>query len=260
MRIFFLLLIFKLIGTVVFAQNTDSIKISCTRTFLVTDKSITVSLHIRKESFTGFAGIYETIPEGFTFDKINCGNAIHKTEKNKLRIVWDDIPSDTIIEISYRIRINKSVSDTFSLLNGSFSAEISEADPVVFQNGKVNYQKTPVQEIIVAENKTTVPKTEKPNEMHPLSNNTETYFCIQVAATGKNVTNNYLKKHFGFEGEFESHFEENIYRITVGKFKSFTEAETALNEYKTKYFKDCFLSAYQNSHKISISEAKRILE
>lgn len=262
MRLMLLFIIFILFYQPSLGITPDSSKTSCKRNYIVYDKSISVTILIHKNSFTGFARLFENIPDGFSIDKINCGKGIYKKEKRMLKIVWEDIPSDSLIEITYRLKLNTIESDTFSLLNGTFAAENHkpEQEIINIQNGTITYLKSQVSDPVLSENINQKSDNVSENELQPLSENKETYFCIQVAATGKNVTRNYLKKHFDFDGEFESHYEENIYRITVGKFKSYSEAESALKDYKSKYFKDCFISAYQNSRKISIYEAKRILE
>ncbi len=180
-----------------------------------------------------------------------------------LKFAWESIPESELIEITYELILKESLTDTLNAITGTFSAEFlpAEKDQITILPGTKEYQKTEVIQYAKTEPlKEEIKKNESiPSTAHPLSDEKGIYICIQVAAVGKNIKSDYLQKQFGYEGEFESHFEENIYRITVGKFKSQAEAEAVLKEYKEKYFKKCFLSAYKNGHKIPVYEAEKLM-
>lgn len=257
----------------------DSTHTICQRNLIIHSDKILVNIIIRKPKANGFARIYEKFPAGSEISKINCGKAVFKNEKNMLKIAWDDIPENEKIEISYEWRLNQGLSDTLNAIAGTFSAEFlpTDNDQIAILSGTKEYVRKPILEIVKVEEKKEIEKEEKKEvkkeekkvektvltepskNTQPLASADGIYICIQVAAVGSNIKSDYLKKQFGYEGEFESHFEENIYRITVGKFKSQAEAEAVLKEYKEKYFKKCFLSAYKDGHKIPVYEAEKLL-
>jgi hypothetical protein len=279
-KLLFAFLLFNLIS---FSQSeSDSIKTICKRNYLIHSDKIIVTLRIEKPRASGFARIYEKIPSEIEIGKINGGTSVFKNDKNMLKFAWDNIPENEIIEITYEIKIKKALLDTMNSITGTFSSEFLpiEKDQISILPGTKEYikkeslpiavidtkkeekeikeEKKIKKEVVIQEIKP-LKKVENSLDNQPISSDSSVYICIQVAAVGKNIKPDYLKKQYGFEGEFESHFEENFYRITVGKFKSLAEAEAVLKEYKVKYFKKCFLSAYKDGHKIPVSEAEKLL-
>jgi hypothetical protein len=277
---FFLLL--NLVGNAM--VRPDSLATNCKRNLLIQSDKILVTIQIQKPISSGFARIYEKLPAGAEVSKINCGNAVFKNEKSMLKIVWDEIPDISWIEISYELKLKNIVPDTTLAITGTFSAEFlpAENEQISILPGTKEYLKKETVQLAEVNIKIVEEKEEKKEEKkvkkvvelkeekkikkqdnsilnQPISTDTSVYICIQVAAVGKNIKPDYLKKQYGFDGEFESHFEENFYRITVGKFKSLAEAEAVLKDYKVKYFKKCFLSAYKNGHKIAVSDAEKLL-
>ena len=246
----------------------DSLTTNCKRNLLIQSDKILVTIQIQKPNASGFARIYEKLPVGAEVCKMSCGDAVFKNEKSMLKIVWDDIPDISWIEISYELKLKNIVPDTTLAITGTFSAEFlpPENEKISILPGTKKYSKKEPELVVKNENKIIEKKeiiTDKKEIINdnnqPLSTDDGLYICIQVAAVAKNITPDYLKKQFGYTGEFESHFEENIYRITVGKFLSKAEAEQVLVEFKTKYFKKCFLSAYKNGRKIPVFEAEKLL-
>lgn len=257
----FLTLFFILNFVGIALASPDSITTVCKRNLLIHSDKIMVTLHIQKPNSSGFARIYEKLPQGAEVSKIKCGNAVYKNEKSMLKIAWDEIPEVPWIEISYELKLKHSVADTALAISGTFSAEFlpAENDQIIILSGTKEYSKKETELIVKTENIIEEKKENSEVSLQPISTQEGVYICIQVAAVGKNIPSDYLKKQFGYEGSFESHFEENIYRITVGKFLSKAEAEAVLNDYKSKYFKKCFLSAYKNGHKIPLYEAEKLL-
>lgn len=248
--------------------NPDSLTTHCKRNLLIKTDKILVTIHIQKPNSSGFARIYEKLPIGSEASNINCGTAVFKNEKSMLKIAWDEIPNVPWIEISYELKLKNAIPDTALAINGTFSAEFlpAENDQISIVPGTKEYFKKEPELVVKTENLITEKKEHnfekketKLETNSALISSNGVYICIQVAAVGKDIQSDYLKKQFGFEGEFEAHFEENIYRITVGKFTSKAEAEAVLNDYKSKYFKKCFLSAYKNGHKIPVYEAEKLL-
>lgn len=261
---FFFLLIFLSCQSLGFASlSTDSNQTICKRNLFIQKDKILVTLILDKPKVSGFARIYEKLPSGSTVSKIKCGNAVYKNEKSMLKFAWESIPETERIEISYELKLKDALVDTVNAINGTFSAEFLpvEKDQIPIVSGTKEYQKTEIIQYAKTEsNKEEKKETDNvASSKHPISDDNGIYICIQVAALKKNVNSDYLKKQFGYEGEFESHYEENLYRITVGKFKSQAEAEAVLKEYKEKYFKKCFLSAYKNGHKIPVYEAEKLM-
>lgn len=256
MRIFFFLFcgFFQVTNAQVI---TDSI--TCTRDLYITPQYIFVTIRIQKPDKGGFARIYEKLPSGSTVSNVNCGTAYYKSEKTMLKIAWDEIPSGPKLEITYRVKLAEKLNDTVQAFSGTFSAEFMSLDEEQIQigSGTKTYQKPLKETPVLTETKSDIIKEESVN--HVLSIETDTYYCIQVAAAGYIVKEDYLKKQFGYDGEFEIHSGDNVYRLTIGKYKSKTEAEASLISLKSSYFKKCFLSAYQNGKKIAVSEADKIL-
>ena len=118
-----------------------------------------------------------------------------------------------------------------------------------------------------------VPKVIKPDETPekvgpentPPKEETETeevvdqnvFLTVQVAASKTKLDSNDPR----FKGEDMHEIEEGgYYKYQFGRFTSYEEAEKSRLNLRSKGFKDCFVVAYKDGEKITVSTARKILE
>ncbi len=82
------------------------------------DAKITLIIH--KAGIIGFAKVEDSLPPGFTAAAIDDGGASFSFVDNIAKFVWQSIPSDSVITISYRILAGSDVSGTHAV-SGNFS-------------------------------------------------------------------------------------------------------------------------------------------
>ncbi len=82
------------------------------------DAKITVIIH--KSGIIGFAKVEDSLPPGFTAAAIDAAGASFTFVDNIAKFVWQSIPSDSVITISYRILAGSDVSGTH-VVSGNFS-------------------------------------------------------------------------------------------------------------------------------------------
>jgi len=82
------------------------------------DAKITLIIH--KSSIIGFAKVEDSLPPGFTAAAIDAGGASFTFVDNIAKFVWQSIPSDSVITISYRILAGSDVNGIHAV-SGNFS-------------------------------------------------------------------------------------------------------------------------------------------
>jgi len=83
-----------------------------------TDTKVTLTIH--KANITGFAKIEDSIPPGFTASPGDLNGASFTFVDTRAKFVWDNIPSDSVVAISYRIAAISNVPGTHIVI-GNFS-------------------------------------------------------------------------------------------------------------------------------------------
>ncbi len=82
-------------------------------------KEYTVNITINKSDITTFAQYKQKLPEGFSAKKNDSQTAIFSIKKQVVEFRWDNLPTDSIINISYII-IADTLINNFEL-QGAFS-------------------------------------------------------------------------------------------------------------------------------------------
>lgn len=80
----------------------------------------TVTLTIHKANISGFAKIEDSIPPGFTANAVDTKGASFTFVDTRAKFVWDNLPTDSMFTISYRISAISSVPGTHIVV-GNFS-------------------------------------------------------------------------------------------------------------------------------------------
>jgi hypothetical protein len=83
-----------------------------------TDVKVTIVIH--KAAIIGFAKIEDSIPPGFSAAGVDMNGSSFTFTDNIAKFVWQSIPADSIITISYRLMAGSSVSGTHAV-SGLFS-------------------------------------------------------------------------------------------------------------------------------------------
>ncbi len=82
------------------------------------DAKVTIILH--KTNVTGFAKVEDSLPPGFTAAVMDAAGASFTFVDNIAKFVWQNIPADSVITISYHLLAGSQVSGTHAM-SGNFS-------------------------------------------------------------------------------------------------------------------------------------------
>jgi len=130
---------------------------------------------------------------------------------------------------------------------------ISKAEPAITEPLKVP-QDTVTDEEAAPE---PIESIKKPQQEQPKSVNNEIRFRIQFFSTKEKLSTS--NKIFKSLSDVKKFSENKFWKYTTGNFKTFAEAQTALKKIK-KHYSDAFIIAFNNEHKIPVSEAQKLLK
>lgn len=83
-----------------------------------TDATVTLTIH--KANISGFAKIEDSIPPGFTANPVDLKGASFTFVDTRAKFVWENIPPDSVVSISYRISAISNIPGTHIVI-GNFS-------------------------------------------------------------------------------------------------------------------------------------------
>ena len=94
---------------------------------LISGNDYTITVKINKGNLHGFARYADVLPEGASASEVDSHGGTFSFNDHQMKIVWDNMPSDSIITLSYKIRVS---GNTFGSekLDGKFSY-VENSDP-----------------------------------------------------------------------------------------------------------------------------------
>ena len=141
-------------------------------------------------------------------------------------------------------------------------AKTSEAKPVVKTEDTTEDSKKYVVKPVVEKPPAADAKAKQPEntmEVHkPATASDELYFTVQIATSGKLLG----ESHPAFKGE-KNIFSENVnglYKYMTGKYAGLNEALRRQNQLRGEGFTDAFVVAYRKGVRITLKEARMLLE
>lgn len=239
-----------------------------------------VEITIKKNNLFGYAKIIETLPVGFTATVIEAQGAKFSFVGQKVTFVWETLPAQNELKISYMVSIAPNTKG-IQITEGVFyfiendrtlkfvlpQTSVSIIDPVIEQViASTKKSASPVIETKPAaklNSQTSKPKEEKKKEKINAS--------YSVAPTG-NITFRVqfmalyeinVKEPPVFENITEpitTFLSQGFIQYTVGPFYSFEEALKKKEEMELLGYTGSFMKAFKDKRRITIKEARSILE
>lgn len=254
-----------------------------------------VNLLVNKGKAGRFAKIEEIIPEGYTAEAIESGEAIFTFEDQKVKFLWMNLPPTPRFTVSYRLIPTDGKGEVTVTINGKFSYVIGEATRVIDiiqKDVDLKNLSTEDVESLIASTVTTVPPASsgqfsssftgsdggieipiryqkiesKPAKAkrkefipNPLTPEKGIYYRVQVAAGHRPIR---IKKYFArlnltYEVRTEKH--QGWYKYSIGSFRQYKEArDFRIRIWNTTKITDAFVAAYNNGRRITVQEALMI--
>lgn len=94
-------------------QSTSSTEITATRKIVAEgNNTYLVEIEVNKIGIKGFAKIQDVLPEGFVATEVMNNEAIFTFTKNKVKLVWFDIPKAMNLKLAYQIQVPEDFAGT----------------------------------------------------------------------------------------------------------------------------------------------------
>lgn len=203
---------------------------------------------IHKGKIDGAATLTQVLPVGFYV--LDTAIAGAKTDFNMftLRLNWDELPSDSVFTVSYKVKVDRifGVLPMASILFfGKTGKEFKFRTTInVLQREEPVVQKEPAPEIIAKDTIPTIPMIE---------------YRLQVSASFKaKIPLRDLNKKVTPTEEIREDFQNNWYTYTVGSFKTYDDAKKYMMKRVEEYgLKDAFIVVFYKGKKLkSLSDLK----
>ncbi|MEZ5082133.1 MAG: outer membrane beta-barrel protein [Bacteroidales bacterium] len=211
----------------------------------------TMKCRIVKGKIDGKAELTQILPIGFNVKDTLIGNARTEFKNYTLTLYWDEIPTDSIFEISYNVELDK------------IYGKLPMTSIIYFANtGKEHRFRTDVfiKRKIVAEPIAVV--DEKPSQKDMSSPSEKVEFRIQLRASYKKKLNpENLAKQFNIDKPIKEELIDGWYKYSVGSFKTYNEAREYRKELvSVQKVQGAFIIAYYDNERLNtLSELRDIV-
>jgi hypothetical protein len=265
----------------------DSFTVNCNRTIeQVNNRKFKVTLKVDKNDLEGFAKISEIIPEGFIATEMDSKGGIFSFKKNKIKILWLEVPDDAVYVVNYFIEAKESLtSGNYEIVGQYFylyndistksaidkinfiytAQELVAEEPTIEtpvlneESNTINKEPETIQTETLLEHKETENTvmasienvTTTPNPEHGVT------YKVQVGAGHKTVSDNYFNTKFNLKDPVSTINHEGWIKYLVGSFDEYKLARDQRNLARISV-KTAFVTAYNSGIRITVQEALMI--
>lgn len=258
-----------------------------------------VTLRIDKSDLASFGKVEDYLPPNYTATALESEEGIFSFKDNVMKILWMTLPQDKSFEVKYALHSSSDDLDSalihgvFSYLNMDQSVQLNIA-PTKFRNflvaeqlassGTNHSSTTEDNEVVKNEDQELVSDTpELVNNQSPESTaiepsnvisdeklveqitnipapETAVAYKIQIAASHKEVNQEYFIERHNIKENVTIEFHETWYKYTIGSFPIYKEARDKRNQVwaENNKINDAFVTAYNSGERISVQEALMI--
>ena len=218
--------------------------------------TLTVRSTINISSFTGRAELTQILPVGFELLDTIIGGTRADYRNYTLNMFWNHLPEDSIIEINYKVQVDK----IYGLLPIVSLFYLEETGKEYKYTTNITVEKANPPQIKIAASATEDEITKNNTATEGTSQNVQ--FKIQIRAENKTriPLQRLANKYHIREQITEDHYDE-WYRYSVGSFNTYLDAMEYRDKVRNEYnIRDAFIVAYQNGTRLdSLSELKNVV-
>ncbi|MBI4947165.1 MAG: hypothetical protein HY840_12290 [Bacteroidetes bacterium] len=260
--------------------------ISASRTIVGSPEAgaeFTVEINVKKDGMKGFARIQEVLPAGLTAMSLDNKGGTFSFIDQKVKIIWDNLPADEDVKISYRVSVADNVTGNMSI-TGSFSyvdnndpkKEIIPASEISINQKSTLANIPPVNTTTIT---TSIPQTTETTEKIEKAENTENTtttkqpttanvepivpspeksvsYKVQICALSKMQRGTaYFESKYSISNKVKMELHEGWRKYIVGKYTKYQEARDYRENLKSKGIDNPFVTAYNNGKRVTVQEA-----
>ncbi len=253
------------------AQTTSgsSSNVSASRTIVGSPEAgaeFTVEITVKKDGTKGFARVQETLPAGLTAMSLDNKGGTFSFLDQKVKIIWDNLPADEDIKVSYRVSVADNVSGDLSII-GSFSY-VDNNDPKKEVIPASQFSVKPKSTLASSTNTTTDTKSQNTssdfNNTTTASSKTNTVptpeknvsYKVQICALSKMQRGtSYFESKYNISNKVSMELNEGWRKYIVGKYSKYQEARDYRENIRSKGVENPFVTAYNNGKRVTVQEA-----
>lgn len=216
----------------------------------------TVEINVKKDGIKGFARVQEILPTGLTAMSLDSKGGTFSFIDQKVKIIWDNLPADEDLKVSYRVSVSENVSgDMF--ITGAFSY-VENDDP---KKAEIPSTTLSVKGKTAMANTTTT--TEPDNTTTTTTANTNVpapeasvSYKVQICALSKlQRGTSYFESKFALSNKVSMEFHEGWKKYIVGKYNQYKDARDYRETMRSKGVESPFVTAYNSGKRITVQEA-----
>jgi hypothetical protein len=237
----------------------------------------TVEVTINKGALKGFARYQDVMPEGFTASAGDSKGGTFSFLDQKAKIVWDNIPADEQIVISYKVKVGPNALGDQNI-DGLFSyVENDEPKKIVLTPTMITIDKG--KDVVTnnpppppppdTSNKTVVVNNPPPppdntnngnnNKQEVPPPSTGVSYKVQICAAHSGPVNvSYFQNKFNISKRVNIENHEGWFKYTTGSFNVYKDARDSREDLRQKGAYDAFVTAYNKGTRITVQEALMI--
>ena len=253
------------------AETKPSINAKAVRTIVGSPEAgseFTVEIDLNKDGIKGFARIQEALPAGLTAMPLESKGGTFSFLDQKVKIIWDNLPTEENIKIAYRVSVVEDVLGTMSI-TGAFSyvenddpkkveidvttisispksslaANTPPADASTVKTTSTTVAETTA--VVIAPVQTTIPQPTK-----------SIVYKVQICALSKlQRGTSYFESKFALGNKVSMEFHEGWRKYIVGKYNAYNEARDYRESVRLKGIENPFVTAYNLGKRITVQEA-----
>jgi len=212
---------------------------------------------IHKGKIIGKGELTQVLPIGFTVVDTVIGTARMEFKNYTLSLYWDEIPTDSVFEVTYLVKLDRIYGNLplTSMLYFDKTGKEYKFKTNIYVEKIITEEVLIAQDTVRQEEEVVIAvKEEMPEDK-------EVEFKVQVRATYKaQITLQQLANRYGITEEIKEDYISNWYRYSIGSFDDYNKAK----EYRNKVMKengvmDAFIVAFMNGKRMdSLSELKEL--
>jgi len=253
-----------------------------------------ITLIIHKLNITGFAKVEDSIPFGFIANSMDTHGASFTFDDNIAKFVWQNMPADSVITVSYQLSSGTDVKGKYSL-HGDLSY-IYNNEPIALPIGATTFStpsnntnatstdatpsstkptSSPVvnnsnNELPTIVNTTNQPTTTIPPIVTPATApaavvaassapaTTAVIYKVQIMALHNAVDVSYFSSKKQIKAKISTEVIGDYTKYTVGPYTDYKSAQQALEAIKNGGISGPFIVAYKAGERISVQQARAL--
>ncbi len=235
--------------------------VSASRTIIGSPEAgmeFTVEINVKKDGMKGFARIQEVLPAGLTAMSLENKGGTFSFIDQKVKIIWDNLPADEDIKVSYRVVASENASGEMAI-SGSFSY-VENDDPKKAEIPSTSFSvKAKTVSASTSGNESQTATTGETGTSTttsaPAPENKITY-KVQICALSKiQRGTSYFESKYAIGNTINMEFHEGWKKYTTGKYDQYKDARDYRETVRTKGVENPFVTAYNSGKRITVQEA-----